>query len=303
MRKIYLLSLLACIVCVWGDAKRNSRFNFKTSRAVIVDRSDIYRSNRWMLQGMDIWKNCMISLEHTGWVNTYKLVNGKPVFQNHFPLTTQSKNNHCNVACFGKQFLNPGDSLPLLYITRCKTQAPDSLEQVLYVEHIDPVRKKCQLIQTIAYHGLENKIPHTTQWVVDNEHQMLIGFGNSREPTGNRHFFQKFRLPPYRGPQDSLIILTPDDLLESYFMEDYYQKPFQPVLQGATCYKGNLLLVTGFGTEERPSILYIWNIKKRCMLNIINLQKDIPYEMEDCTIRQDTLYVQTGVPYLFRIKL
>ena len=110
-------------------------------------------------------------------------------------------------------------------------------------------------------------------------------------PEGFR--IMKFRMPPYEGEQDSLVILTEKDALENYLLEDYCARPISPVvIQGADIMNGLLYLPTGVGDEKRPSILYVWDLRTRTMRNVVNLQEAIPVEMEDCAPYAGTMMVQ-----------
>ena len=157
-------------------------------------------------------------------------------------------------------------------------------------------------MQTISFGDRTLTTLHTTQWCVDVENGMLYGLSNSKEKSGNRHQIVKFRLPAYNGPQDSIVILRDEDVLERYFMEDYYKKPdWQPVIQGMFIRDNLLYLPWGVGSKSNPSVLYIWDLKNRVMRNAINLQKEIPHEMEDCAFYDKNNLIIQVQKRLYRI--
>ena len=123
----------------------------------------------------------------------------------------------------------------------------------------------------------------------------LYAYGNTigNKSPDNKHRIMKFRMPPYEGEQDSLVILTEKDALENYLLEDYCARPISPVvIQGADIMNGLLYLPTGVGDEKRPSILYVWDLRTLTMRNVVNLQEAIPVEMEDCAPYAGTMMVQ-----------
>ena len=250
-------------------------------------------------QGMDIWGNYMLSMQNTGYCTAYRLDRkGRPTkIGESFPLASQHELNHANVASFTTRFLSPDDPLPLICITRCNMK-PDEQgrDKVAYIEQIDPERGTARLVQTIWLRDPGSKLIGTTaQWVVDRATGYLYAYGNTigNKSPENKHRIMKFRMPPYEGEQDSLVILTEKDALENYLLEDYCARPISPVvIQGADIMNGLLYLPTGVGDEKRPSILYVWDLRTRTMRNVVNLQEAIPVEMEDCAPYAGTMMVQ-----------
>jgi len=261
----------------------------KTNTVKVTQIGYLDTSFKSSFQGMEIHKKYLLSLQHCGMATIYK-TNGKTIKKiGRFKLGSFDDQpqtaNHANVASFSKQFLNKGDKLPLVYVTRCNAGAyGNNMQQVLFVEHVDPVKMTSECVQTISFDDQTLTTSHTTQWCVDVENGMLYGLSNSREKSGNRHQIVKFRLPEYKGPQDSIVILRDKDVLERYFMEESYKEPdWQPVIQGMYIRDNLLYLPWGVGNKRSPSVLYIWDLKNRCMRNAIDLQKEIPHEMEDCS--------------------
>ncbi len=260
----------------------------KTNKVTVTQIGTLDRTHPTSFQGMDIYKHYLLSLQHQGVATIYK-TNGKKIeWKGRFKLGSfdapKLTANHANVASFSRQFLKKGDKLPLVYVTRCNAKSQHKgMDQVLFLEHVDPVNMTAECVQTIGFDDPVMTTRHTTQWCVDIENNMLYGLSNTYEKEGNRHMIVKFRLPEYRGPQDSIVVLKGSDVLERYYMEDTYKKSdWQPIIQGMYIRDNLLYLPWGIGVEKNPSVLYIWDLKNHCMHNEIHLQKEIPHEMEDC---------------------
>ncbi len=248
-------------------------------------------------QGMDIWKNSMISLQHTGEATVYDF-DGKSIKKRgSFRLASYDKTNHSNVASFGNIYYKSNDCLPLLYIARCSgIKLPNGMDKLFYVERIDPKTIRSELIQTIWLNDTKKSFGGYCLGAVDRQNNMFYMYAETtgrKHPESNRHWIMKFRLPEYNGPQDSLVILTEEDALERYDMEDTYTFPMQPITQGATIWNNMLFLPMGVGTERDPSVIYVMDLNTRSIRNVIDLQEAIPEELEDCTIWNGDLYIQT----------
>lgn len=306
-RLLFIFLLLPVVVFAQQTVTYEGLPIGKTNTLKVTQIGYLDTSFKSSFQGMEIYKKYFLSLQHCGMATMYK-TNGKTIKKiGRFKLGSfddQPKTaNHANVASFSKQFLNKGDKLPLVYVTRCNaSNYGKGMQQVLFVEHVDPVKMTSECVQTISFDDRTLTTLHTTQWCVDVENGMLYGLSNSKEKSGNRHQIVKFRLPAYNGPQDSIVILRDEDVLERYFMEDYYKKPdWQPVIQGMFIRDNLLYLPWGVGSKSNPSVLYIWDLKNRVMRNAINLQKEIPHEMEDCAFYDKNNLIIQVQKRLYRI--
>ncbi|MBQ1816771.1 MAG: hypothetical protein II122_04475 [Bacteroidaceae bacterium] len=306
-RLLFIFLLLPVVVFAQQTVTYEGLPIGKTNTLKVTQIGYLDTSFKSSFQGMEIYKKYLLSLQHCGMATMYK-TNGKTIKKiGRFKLGSfddQPKTaNHANVASFSKQFLNKGDKLPLVYVTRCNaSNYGKGMQQVLFVEHVDPVKMTSECVQTISFDDRTLTTLHTTQWCVDVENGMLYGLSNSKEKSGNRHQIVKFRLPAYNGPQDSIVILRDEDVLERYFMEDYYKKPdWQPVIQGMFIRDNLLYLPWGVGSKSNPSVLYIWDLKNRVMRNAINLQKEIPHEMEDCAFYDKNNLIIQAQKRLYRI--
>ena len=313
MKKSIGVLLLPALLAVWPFALRaqpaevfwNTTDAQQPAAWRLTAEWPLHTSTRLMLQGMDIWEGWLVSMEHMGRANVYRFDGKTPEFYSSFPLASYSRHNHANVACFGPRKANPSDPLPLLYVTRASgTPMADGWARLVYVERLNPFSMCSQTVQRICLQVDKEYIAAATQWVLDRDEPYLYTFSNTRgnHAPGNRHVIQKFRLPEYRGPQDSLVVLTPKDALEEYYVEDYYKAPFSPIVQGAAVSRGRLFLPTGGGSLENPSILYVWDLRKRSMQHVVDMQERLPYEFEDCTWHEGALYLQVGQHKLFKIE-
>ena len=291
-RLLFIFLLLPVVVFAQQTVTYEGLPIGKTNTLKVTQIGYLDTSFKSSFQGMEIYKKYLLSLQQK--IGRFKLGS----FDDQ-PKTA----NHANVASFSKQFLNKGDKLPLVYVTRCNaSNYGKGMQQVLFVEHVDPVKMTSECVQTISFDDRTLTTLHTTQWCVDVENGMLYGLSNSKEKSGNRHQIVKFRLPAYNGPQDSIVILRDEDVLERYFMEDYYKKPdWQPVIQGMFIRDNLLYLPWGVGSKSNPSVLYIWDLKNRVMRNAINLQKEIPHEMEDCAFYDKNNLIIQVQKRLYRI--
>ena len=64
--------------------------------------------------------------------------------------------------------------------------------------------------------------------------------------------------------------------------------------QGACVHKGRMYIPVGVGTEEQPSILYVWNLRRKRLEKVMNLQEPVPAEFEDCEPYRGDLLIQTN---------
>ena len=302
-----LLMVLPLILCAQQVVSYEGEPVGRSNKVKVTYMGKLDKSFKKPFQGMDIYKDYMLCLQHFGMASVYRIDGRKMTLKGKFKLGSFNDLpvvfNHANVASFGNRFLRKGDKLPLLYVTRCNaSEYANGRHQVLFVEHVDPVGMKSELVQTISHQDEVLSTTHTTQWCVDAKNNLLYGLGNSKEGP-NRHFIVKFRLPQYRGPQDSVVILRKSDELERYFIEDYYKRPdWQPLIQGMYIRENLLYLPWGVGKPSNPSVVYIWDLKNRRMRNAIELQNEIPYEMEDGSFlgRKD-LIIQTAPGHIFKI--
>ena len=245
-------------------------------------------------QGMSIYGDYLVSLQNTGLATIYRLTeNGKERIR-QFPLASHNKVNHANVADFGIERVEKDDVLPVLYVSQCSRDRYEGMKDVCFVERIrlddDP-----QLVQTIVLDDPDGLFGYALQWVIDHRRKLLIGYGNTKEnlAEGNRWRMMTFRLP--RLNEGPVIHLRPEDALDNYCIQDLDDRyPSQQIGQGACIIRDWMLIPVGVGTDKQPSILYVWNLKKKRLDSIYNFQEQVPAEFEDCALYGNALFMQTN---------
>lgn len=251
-------------------------------------------------QGMDIYGDYMVSCQNQGIATVYRLSGDSFGPAGQFHLASFHKNNHANVASFGVEKAAKEDPLPLLYVSQCHKKPVDGRKDVLYVERIAPDFSGSSLVQTIFYDDVNKDFGYALQWVIDREHKMLYGYGNTVNNTDplNRHRIIKFRLPALSdGP---FVVLRSEDALENYLIEDVSGFRFNPVGQGLFIRKGLLYMPTGLGKAEAPSILYIWDLRRHSM-HEVDLSRCTTGEFEDISYYKGAFYIQ-GQDGIFKVR-
>lgn len=252
-------------------------------------------------QGMDIYGNYMLSCQNQGIATVYLLsgTSFKALGQFHFK--TFHEHNHANVATFGLEKAQPSDPVPVAYISQCSKSAIDGMKDVLYAERILPDFSGSEHLQTIFYDDVNKDFGYALQWVIDREEKMLYGYGNTvnNSDPANRHRVIKFRLPALS--EGKLVVLKPEDALENYLIEDESGFKFNPVGQGLFIENGKLYMPTGVGKVKTPSVLYIWDLKKRTMQGL-DLSLVTTGEFEDISRFGKWFYIQ-GQDGIFRLRV
>ncbi|MCI1640500.1 MAG: hypothetical protein LKI42_04410 [Bacteroidales bacterium] len=308
MKKLLLLlTIIAPAACF---AQKNASYPYTGERISLSQNilkstflGPLQGVQKQAYQGMDIFGNYLLSCQNTGVATLYDFDGKKIEKLSQFKLASYNKYNHSNVASFGIESYDPADPMPLVYISQCQKKKINNMKDVAYVERINPDLKSSTLVQTIFYNDTSHNFGYALQWVVDRRNHYLYGYGNTinNSDPANRHRIVKFRLPSYKEGQNGLLILTDKDLLENYLVEDYYAVPFNPIGQGLFIHDGMLFMPTGVGKTETPSILYVWDLKNRCMRNVLDLTKVTHSELEDCSEYDGTLIIQSQAG-LFKIK-
>ena len=252
-------------------------------------------------QGMDIYRNHMVSCQNQGIATVYRLKGKEFIALGQFHLASFHKYNHANVASFGVEKVSGEDPLPVLYVSQCHKKPIDGRKDVLYAERIAADFSSSELVQTIFYDDVNHDFGYALQWVIDRKHKMLYGYGNTVDNSdhANRHRIIKFRLPSLsEGP---LVVLKAEDALENYLIEDESDFRFNPIGQGLYIRNGRLYMPTGVGKAETPSILFIWDLKKHQMRSL-DLSLKTTGEFEDISYHKGRFYIQ-GQDGIFRLRL
>ena len=253
-------------------------------------------------QGMAIYGDKLISLQNKGYARLYSLKT-RQALTDTFRLGSFGEYNHANVAEFGTEKAEAYDALPLLYVSQCNKHDVDGMKNVCYVERVLP-KGKATLVQRIVLDNVDKWYGHALQWTVDRDKNLLIGFGNTLSNTepGNKLRIMVFRLP--RLSDGQIVHLNAEKALENYTLQDYDNRyPSIVIGQGGCVRNGQLWFPTGFGKIQLPSIVYVWDMKKKQLAKIIDLQPEMPYELEDIDFYKGSAFIQTNGSGIITIKL
>ena len=253
-------------------------------------------------QGMAIWGDYVVSLQNTGQATIYRLHGDKLQFVRQFPLASHTPENHANVAFFGTERYNKGDKFPLLYVSQCSKKQYKGMKDVCFVERIS-LTEPPRLVQTIVLDDKDGLFGYALQWTIDSKRNLLIGYGNTVENMGKGNRWRTMTFPMPKLSDGPLVRLRPENALENYCIQDIDPRfPSNHIGQGACVVKDQMFIPVGLGTEKQPSILYVWNLKKKQLDHILDFQQKVPHEFEDCDIYHRNLIMQTNGGGLGRFK-
>ena len=245
-------------------------------------------------QGMTIYDDYLVSLQNTGIATIYRLHDDGLERLRQFPLASNHKANHANVASFGLERYAKDDTFPLLYVSQCSRERYNGLKDVCFVERIS-LDAAPQLVQTIVFDDTEGLFGYALQWVIDHRRRLLIGYGNTIEnlADGNRWRIMTFPLPTLS--QGVEVHLRPSDALDNYCIQDIDSRfVSQQIGQGACVVRDRMYIPVGVGTQKHPSILYVWNLRRKRLEKVLNFQDLVPHEFEDCEPYHGDLLMQTN---------
>jgi len=272
------------------------------TNATVQKVDDLRGFPKQSYQGMAIHGDYLVSLQNTGLATIYRLHEDSLELLRQFPLASQTKENHANVAFFGTERYDKGDELPLLYVSQCSKQRYKDMKDVCFVERIS-LTEAPRLVQTIVLDDDEGLFGYALQWMIDRKRGHLIGYGNTVENMGkgNRWRTMIFKMPKLSdGP---VVHLNPKDALDNYCIQELDSRfPSNHIGQGACVIKDQMFIPIGLGTEQHPSILYVWNLKKKHLDHILDFQQQVPHEFEDCEPYHRDLIMQTNGGGLVRFK-
>lgn len=296
MRKRFLLTVVFCLLSYGLMAKRVNYTN-----ATIQKIAELQGVPKQGYQGMAIWGDYLVSLQNTGQATIYRLFPDSLQKLRQFPLASQMTQNHANVAFFGTEKFDKDDDFPLLYVSQCSKQKYNGMKDVCFVERIS-LNAPPKLVQTIVLDDDEALFGYALQWMIDRKRELLIGYGNTIENMGkgNRWRTMIFHMP--KLCEGKIVHLKPKDALENYCIQDLDPRfPSNHIGQGACVVKDQMFIPVGLGTEKHPSILYVWNLRKKRLDNILNFQQQVPHEFEDCDSYGRELIMQTNGAGIIRI--
>ena len=245
-------------------------------------------------QGMAIWGDYVVSLQNTGLATVYRLYPDSLQKLCQFPLASQTKENHANVAFFGMERFDKKDDFPLLYVSQCSKQRYNGMKDVCFVERIS-LTAPPELVQTIVLDDDEGLFGYALQWMIDRKRGLLIGYGNTVENMGKGNRWRTIVFPMPKLSDGPVVHLQPKDALDNYCIQDLDPRfPSNHIGQGACVIKDQMFIPVGVGTEKYPSILYVWNLRKKRLDHILNFQQQVPHEFEDCEPYGRDLIMQTN---------
>ena len=287
-----LLTLLAVTSCMPLDF----------TNASVQKIADLQGAPKQSYQGMAIYDNYLVSLQNTGQATIYRLHDDKLQMLRQFPLASHTSENHANVAFFGTERYHKSDQFPLLYVSQCSKQRYKGMKDVCFVERIS-LTGEPQLVQTIVLDDPDGLFGYALQWMIDAKHNRLIGYGNTIENMGKGNRWRTMVFPMPKLSDGPVVHLNPRNALDNYCIQDLDPRfPSNHIGQGA-CVKGDQMFIpVGVGTEQQPSILYVWNLKTKRLDGIHNFQKQVPHEFEDCKPYRRTLIMQTNGGGVIRFK-
>ena len=287
-----LLTLLAFTSCM----------PFDFTNASVQKIADLQGAPQQSYQGMAIYGDYMVSIQNTGQATIYRLQNDKLQMLRQFPLASHTSENHANVAFFGTERYHKSDQFPLLYVSQCSKQRYKGMKDVCFVERIS-LTGEPQLVQTIVLDDPDGLFGYALQWMIDAKHNRLIGYGNTIENLGKGNRWRTMVFPMPKLSDGPVVHLNPRNALDNYCIQDLDPRfPSNHIGQGA-CVKGDQMFIpVGVGTEQQPSILYVWNLKTKRLDGIHNFQKQVPHEFEDCKPYRRTLIMQTNGGGVIRFK-
>ena len=251
-----------------------------------------HRQKGHAYQGMDICGGYLFSFQNQGIATVYRLGKDSLERLSSFHLESFSPANHANVASFGKERVSRKDRFPVVYVSHCsKKPAPGGYKDVCYVERVADDLSSSQLVQTIVYDDTEGDYGYAMQWVVDARKGFIYGYGNTinNSDPANRHRVVKFRLP--KLSDGAVVLLKKSDALENYIVEDVSGFSYNPIGQGLFVRRGKLYMPTGVGTEKRPSVMYVFDLRRKKMTSV-DLSAVTTGELEDISFWRGHFYVQ-----------
>ncbi len=275
---------------------------FDFTDASVQKIADLQGVQKQSYQGMAIYGDYLVSLQNTGQATIYRFQNDKLQPVRQFPLASHTAENHANVAFFGTERYHKSDQFPLLYVSQCSKQLYRGMKDVCFVERIS-LTGEPQLVQTIVLDDPDGLFGYALQWMIDAKHNRLIGYGNTIENMGKGNRWRTMVFPMPKLSDGPIVHLNPRNALDNYCIQDLDPRfPSNHIGQGA-CIKGDQMFIpVGVGTEQQPSILYVWNLKKKQLDRIHNFQQQVPHEFEDCKPYRRSLIMQTNGGGVLRFK-
>ena len=253
-------------------------------------------------QGMDLWGKYVFSCQKQGIATVYLLSDDGFSQVSQFSLGSFNPLNHANVASFGVEKVCRKDPFPVVYVSHCHKKPINDCKDLCFVERIALDMQSSELVQTIFYDDRNGDFGYALQWVVDRKGGFLYGYGNTVNNSApqNRHRIIKFRLP--KLSEGEFVRLRPEDAIENYTIEEVSDFRFNPIGQGLDIKDGKLYMPTGFGSPKHPSVLYVWDLKKKTM-EAVDLSEVTSGELEDVAVMKKGKLLLQSQDGLFVVRL
>ncbi len=236
------------------------------------------------LQGMTAFDKYLIRTgnEQGGRCNIMNVKDGSIL--GDFILASKSDINHANCVELGEKYSSE-DIIPLIYISEA------SGDHRCFVERIKNDFSGSSLIQTISFIGTYPENAHGNDWALDIFNKRLY---NCISTANYGCKVLVFNLPDCKGGD---ISLSDNDIIDTFDI------PIVNIMQGVTFNSGKLFLPLGFGTEEYPAKMVIYDVTRKSISSRVNLQTMIQNEEpEDVCVLNNQLLLgtQSKVIYWFK---
>lgn len=318
MKDRFGLSAFPCRAKMEGETPMNSHAN---------PHYMSFRKTFDSAQGMAVWGDEAYVLYHTGMCSVYSLISrdAEPIctfqlgsFNEGEPTTPYC--NHANQAMFSGIHYED-NPIPLLYVTTGNDGGADQ-DGFYYrcaVENItrsdDPsgeVTFTSELLQTIIYNnqGLEATSWESPCWgapafFVDTNNRSLYIFSARYRTTKqylpywdrNAFIITKFPLPDV--VLNSRVILTAADIV------DQFTTPFDILFtQGGTLYEDKIYYTFGYGNEDYPLGLRVFDLTLRKVVASLDLSRSefANEEIECCSFYHNKLLCNTNSGNIYSVQ-
>ena len=279
------------------SARRNYYLNKAQLTLVAPLQSDSARS----YQGMAIYKDYLVSVQNKGIATIYHLPEMKKVGSS-FPLGSYADYNHANVAAFGVEKYKKKDPMPVLYVSQAYRKPVNGKKDLCYVERLS-LDGSSETVQQIMLDDETHLYGYALQWTVDARNRRLIGYGNTEGNFGVNNELRIIIFPLPKLSEGKEVSLKANEALDCYTLQQFDSRyPHQVVGQGACVHDDYLILPTGFGEKDTPSIIYVWDLRNKTLVDAIDLRDKLDHEMEDADFYSGDLYIQTNGAGLVKLK-
>ncbi|MBQ8510176.1 MAG: hypothetical protein IJ493_09755 [Clostridia bacterium] len=311
------------------DEERPSRIHIR-EYMTFENPTEAISGTRRSVQGFAIHGSIGFISYHTGIVAAYDLAAKNPSPIDVFTLGSYNPGepdnrytNHANQGMFSSRYYDDGDEFPLLYVTAGNSGDTDELGFIsrCAVERITRKngRFTSECVQTIVYNnnGIEATPYESPGWgwpasFVDSEHGFYYTFSARYRTTAaflnqydqNAYIVTKFRLPDIDRHNLTTVlhptVLRPRDILDQIIF------PFDVLFtQGGVLRDGKIYYTFGAGKDPYPDAIRIFDLKKRRIVQRIDLSDCIfkNEEIECIDFYKDHILVNTQACKLYEIEL